>query len=84
MGEFDFKMVKEVSEIDKYIKSKVITDAFRILMQQTSDFSSFNKIFDPKWMNKKYQQMKIFDEIRILFEGLSGGRDYEGISNTQF
>lgn len=32
IGEYDYKMVKEVSEIDKFIKTKVITDAFKIIL----------------------------------------------------
>ena len=43
--EHDYKLRTEVSEIDKFIKSKVITDAFKALLDDSRHVGGFKRLF---------------------------------------
>jgi len=81
----NFKLVTEVSEIDKHIKTIVITDAFKVLMSDSGqrfrdERNQFKKIFPLN--NTKLECFSIIDDLRKIFEGLAGHREFSGVSSS--
>lgn len=79
-------MKNEVSEIDKYIKTMVLTDAFKVLtcgIENVKELGSFEKIF-PRGSssNKKYECLTLLDDLRQIFEGMAGSREFSGITSS--
>ncbi len=67
----DFKLKNEVSEIDKYIKSLVLTDAFKILtcgMPTVKKLGSFERLLPPQNGSDKYKKFMVIDDVREVFE----------------
>eukprot|EP00347_Sterkiella_histriomuscorum_P008760 403343857 len=90
-----YKFKNEVSEIDKYIKSMVITDAFKIVtgledqseseQSEDSDRESLKgNSFELLYPSKAFKKFDILDDIRKLFESLTSQRDYSGLTCSQF
>ncbi|CDW78139.1 tubulin-tyrosine ligase family protein [Stylonychia lemnae] len=82
-NESKYSLKNEISSIDKYIKSMVISDAFQIVTSQKSNLKqlgSFTKLYPMR----KYAKYGVLDEIREVFEQLAGSRDFSGISCSQF
>jgi spore coat polysaccharide biosynthesis protein SpsF (cytidylyltransferase family) len=71
----DFKIKTEVSEIDKHIKTLVLSDSFKVLtcgLDTVSELGSFERIFQLNNLGKDYEFVKVLEDIREVFEALCG------------
>lgn len=71
IGGTEYKLKNEVSEIDKFIKCMVLTDAFKILTcgeDSVKKLGSFTRLYP----HEKYNKFDILDDIRIIFKSLTG------------
>lgn len=82
-GTTNFKLVNEVSEIDKYIKSMVLGDAFKILscgLEKINKLGSFERLYpDDRRYSPRYN---VLDQVREVFEALAGQREFGEITNS--
>ncbi len=77
--------MREVSEIDKYIKSSVLSSAFKLILDLDDDDDDdndvgheFTKLYPltvKKGKKDKWAKYHVLDKIRQTFEGLAGTKD---------
>ena len=75
---------KEISELDKYLKTLVIEDALKIIRskKQLDDLGWYIQILPTD--DEQYNQYYIYDQIREIFTTLTGVKKTEFITASQF
>ena len=77
-----------MSEIDKYIKTMVLTDAFKVLtcgLDSVPKLGSFERLYPPaKSKDKHSKAIGILDKVRMIFESLNGSKEYSSLTLSQF
>ena len=78
------KRVKTISELDKYLKTLIMKEAFLIWRGEGEESKDvFQKVFPPK-NPEKYCQFTIYDDIRKAFEKLAEPQNPDYLSQAQF
>lgn len=74
---------KIISELDRYLKTKVLNDVFGIIKEKPDgDYGCFEKILPID--DESFNRMYIWDQIRIIFEKLGGIKRPDFLTASQF
>lgn len=77
--------IKKVSELDRYLKTLLLKDAFLIVKgEEEKTAGVFEKIYPVSEADKSYQRFGINDEIRKVFERLCRPLIPDYLNLTQF
>lgn len=62
------KETREISELDKYLKSLIMKEAISIVRSNTiPDGSKFEQVFPPKECPEDYKQFTVYNDARVRF-----------------
>jgi hypothetical protein len=79
------KSTKIISDLDKFLKSEILRDAINIVKNdKIPKNSSFEQVFPPTDYPEDYVEFTLYNDIRVLFELLSGFRKPDMLTLSQF
>lgn len=74
-----------MSELDKYLKTRLVKEAIEIVRdKEIPDDSVFEQVFPPRDYVDDYKELTVFNDSRILFELLSGYKRPDYLTLSQF
>jgi len=77
--------VRNVSELDKYLKPTILKDAITIVTtSKIPENSVFEKVFPPQQDPASYKKFTIYNDSRVLFELLAGYKRPDMLTLSQF
>lgn len=65
--------VKKYEEIEKQKKKEECENLFNSLIGDLADLITFEKIFDPRWLNKGTKMSQVESDIKVIIEKINAG-----------